>query len=191
MIAIQKIQPNAFVTLDYVLRDVDGELLDESEGTGGEPIDYVHGYGMLVPGLEAALVGLEAGDERDIIVPADAAYGERDDDLVMEIDRGDFPDPEKVEAGDEFVAEASDGEEMLMRVTEVKDDAVVVDANHPLAGIALHYTVKVRMVRAATEEEIEQAAKELDEAHEHVHGPDCQHDAEPLVTLGKKKTQLN
>ncbi|MCL2449418.1 MAG: FKBP-type peptidyl-prolyl cis-trans isomerase, partial [Polyangiaceae bacterium] len=64
------IQPNAYVTLDYELRDEDGELIDASEGDGGEPIRYVHGYGMLVPGLEAALAGLRSGDERDVVVPA-------------------------------------------------------------------------------------------------------------------------
>jgi len=73
------ISPNSHVTLDYVLKDGDGEILDTSDGDGGEPIAYVHGYGMLVPGLEAGLAGLRIGEERDILVPADAGYGERDE----------------------------------------------------------------------------------------------------------------
>jgi FKBP-type peptidyl-prolyl cis-trans isomerase SlyD len=184
------IQPNLHVTLDYELKGDDGELLDASEGEGGEPIRYVHGYGMLVPGLEAALVGLHAGDEREIVVPAEAGYGERDETLVLEIERSEFPDPAAVEEGDEFVAESPDGDEIAMNVIEVKGDLVIVDANHPLAGQTLHYKVKVREVRPATDEEVERAAADLDEAHEHVHGPDCDHDHdhgghEP-VALGRK-----
>jgi FKBP-type peptidyl-prolyl cis-trans isomerase SlyD len=188
------IQPNKHVVLDYELRGDGGDLLDASEGEGGEPIRYVHGYGMLVPGLEAALAGLKAGDERDIVVPAEAGYGEYDEELLLEIERSEFPDPTAVEVGDEFVAESPEGEEIPMTVVELKDDAVVVDANHPLAGITLRYSVKVRDVREATEHEIEEAAAALDEAHEHAHGPDCDHDHDhdhghdeqrPL-TLGRK-----
>jgi FKBP-type peptidyl-prolyl cis-trans isomerase SlyD len=173
------IQPNRHVTLDYELRDEDGDLLDASEIEGGEPIRYVHGYGMLVPGLEAALVGLKVGDEREIVVPADSGYGEYDESLLVEIDRAEFPDPKAVAIDDEFVAESPDGEEVTMRVVEVQDDVVVVDANHPLAGMTLRYNVAVRSVRLATDSEIERAAADLDEAHEHMHGPDCDHTHEP------------
>jgi FKBP-type peptidyl-prolyl cis-trans isomerase SlyD len=180
------IQPNKHVVLDYELRADDGDLLDASEAEGGEPIQYVHGYGMLVPGLEAALAGLRAGDERDIVVPAEAGYGEYDEDLVLEIERSEFPEPAAVAVGDEFVAESPEGEEIPMTVVEVKDDAVVVDANHPLAGLTLRYSVKVRDVREATEREIEEAAAALDDAHEHVHGPDCDHSHDGMTTIGKK-----
>jgi FKBP-type peptidyl-prolyl cis-trans isomerase SlyD len=179
------IQPNTHVTLAYELRDDEGELLDASEGDDGEPIEYVHGYGMLVPGLEAALAGLKVGDEREVVVPAEAGYGERDETLVLEVERSEFPDPKAVQAGDEFVAEAPDGEEIAMSVLEVKDDVVVVDANHPLAGMTLHYSFKVLTVREATEEEVHEAAADLDEAHEHVHGPDCDHEHDPVALKRK------
>jgi FKBP-type peptidyl-prolyl cis-trans isomerase SlyD len=180
------IAPNTHVTLDYELRDEDGDLLDASRTEGGEPIRYVHGYGMIVPGLEAALIGLRAGDERDVVVPADAGYGEYDEGLVLEIERTEFPDPKAVEVGDEFVAESPEGDEIAMSVVEVNDDVVVVDANHPLAGMTLRYSVKVRDVRPATEAEIERAASDLDTAHEHVHGPDCDHSHEQdLAQLGR------
>jgi FKBP-type peptidyl-prolyl cis-trans isomerase SlyD len=180
------IAPNTYVTLDYELRDEDGDLLDASESDGGEPMRYVHGYGMLVPGLEAALAGLGAGDEKDIFVPAEAGYGDYDDDLVLEVERSEMPDPSKVAVGDELVAESPDGDEIAMTVVEVRSDVVVVDANHPLAGVDLRYQVRVRDVRPATDEEIKRAAADLDEAQAHVHGPDCDHDHEP-VALGKKR----
>jgi FKBP-type peptidyl-prolyl cis-trans isomerase SlyD len=176
---ILTIQPNTHVTLDYELRDDDGDLVDASEAEGGEPIRYVHGYGMVVPGLEAALAGLKIGDERDVIVPAEAGYGDYDEGLVLEVDRGELPDPKVVSVGDELIAESPDGDEVTLSVVEVRDDVVVVDANHPLAGMALRYHVKVRDVRQATDEEIERAAADLDDAHEHMHGPDCDHTHEP------------
>ncbi len=181
------IAPNTFVTLDYELRDEDGDLLDASESEGGEPMRYVHGYGMLVPGLEAALAGLGAGDEKEILVPAEAGYGDYDDDLVLEVERSEMPDPAKVAVGDELVAESPDGDEIAMTVVEVRDDVVVVDANHPLAGVDLRYQVRVRDVRPATTEEIERAASDLDEAQAHVHGPDCDHHHDEPIALGKKR----
>lgn len=179
-----RVEPNTHVTVDYELRDEDGELIDASSGEGGEPIAYVHGYGMLVPGLEAALAGLTEGDERDIVVPAEAGYGEYDDDLVLEVERAELPNPSGVAVGDDLVAEAPDGGEIELNVIEVRDDHVVVDANHPLAGVTLNYRVHVRAVRKATDTEIESAASELDEAHEHVHGPDCDHSHEHPVLVG-------
>jgi FKBP-type peptidyl-prolyl cis-trans isomerase SlyD len=174
------IEPNTHVTLDYELRDGDGDLVDASLADGGEPIRYVHGYGMLVPGLEVALAGLSAGDERDVVVPAEAGYGEYDEGLVLELDRAELPDPKVVSVGDELVAESPDGDEVALSVVEVRDDVVVVDANHPLAGTTLRYHVKVRDVRLATEDEVRRAAADLDLAHEHVHGPDCDHSHEPV-----------
>lgn len=193
-----RIAPNAFVSLDCTLRDEDGEVLEAGEGGGH--VDYVHGYGMLVPGLETALSGLAVGDHREIFVPPASGYGERDEDLVMEVERSDFPDPERIAEGDEIEADWPDGGSDTMRVVEVRPDSVVVDANHPLAGMALRYFVKVLRVRAATEEEIEQAARELEEAEEQAHsgetqGEGCSSDrgAEPeqLITLGKRRSAPN
>ena len=177
------IAPNTRVTIDYELRGDGPDVIDASEGEGGEPMVYVHGYGMLVPGLEAALAGLTEGDERDIVVPAEAGYGEYDDDLVLEVDRAELPNPSGVAVGDELVAEAPDGGEIELNVIEVRDDHVVVDANHPLAGVTLSYHVHIRAVRKATDSEIEHAASELDDAHEHAHGPDCDHSHEHPVSL--------
>jgi FKBP-type peptidyl-prolyl cis-trans isomerase SlyD len=190
-VSVSVVQPNSHVTVDYVLKDDDGEILDSSSAEDGEPIEYVHGYGMLVPGLEAALVGLKSGDKRTIVIPAEEGYGERDEELMFEIERAEFPD--SVQPGDEFVATSPDGDEVVLHVVEVNEDGVLVDANHPLAGMTLHYEIEVKDVRTATESEIEEAGHAMDEAHDHAHGPDCDHDHEAhgatgqrLVSLGKK-----
>jgi len=173
------IQADSYATVAYTLKTPEGVLIDGSTVEGGEPIQYVHGYGTLVPGLEAALEGLKAGDAKDIVIPADEGFGERDEDLVLIIDRSEFPDPAAIELGDEFVAEFAEGEELAMRVVELQKDTVRVDANHPLAGVDLHYSIKVEGVRDATPEEIEQARAEQEEEEDeddHEHGPDCDHD---------------
>lgn len=180
------IQQNAFVVLDYILKDQDGDIVDRSDDAEGEPIRYVHGYGMLVPGLEARLPGLKSGESKDIPVPAAEAFGAYDDELVIQVERGELPDPKAVAVGDELVAESPEGEEAVMHVLEVHDDYVVVDANHPLAGVDLVYSVTVRELRAATADEIERAVKEAEEdEHGHTHGPGCGHDHD-LVNLGDK-----
>lgn len=195
---MKSIQPNARVVLEYTLHDAEGHVLDASDLEDGEPIVYVHGYGMLVPGLEVALTGLEQGATKEVVVSPEEGFGERDEDLVMEVDRADFPNPKEVAVGDEVVAETADGDEHPMRVLEVKKDTVVVDANHPLAGVTLKYTVKVSEVAEATEEEIAEAAADFDEAgyggcddptHDHSHGQNGHggHAGGELIQLGSKK----
>jgi FKBP-type peptidyl-prolyl cis-trans isomerase SlyD len=142
---------------------------------------------MLVPGLESALVGLKAGEVRKVVVPSEEGFGEYDDELVLEVERSEFPNSKAIAVGDEFVAESEDGDAIPMRVVEVTDDAVIVDGNHPLAGVVLHYAVTVREVRRATDDEIQKAATELEEAEDEVHGkPQKAAEAPDIVTLGKK-----
>ncbi len=197
------IASDTVVTLSYVLFDERGEAADR---TGDEPITYVHGYAQLVPGLERQIEGLKAGDRGVFTVEAEEAFGERDDDAVFEVDKADFPDAADVAAGDEFMAEGPDGEPISMRVLEVKDDAFVVDTNHPLAGQRVRFEVEVSAVRAADEAEIAAAQAELEQAiadegacgcgHDHEDGHDHDHDHEhdhghdhtdvSLIKLGKK-----
>lgn len=189
---MEKIQPNAHVVLDYVLRDDAGRELDSSTAEGCEPIAYVHGYGAVVPGLEAALAGMRKGETKDVVLTADEAFGERDEELVLEIDRDEVPRPKEVAPGDEIVAESPDGDEVTLRVVEVHDDSVVVDANHPLAGLTLHYSITVRDVRAATDDEIAAAAEHFDarSGEDDAGPPSATGTADAsLVQLGRKKTE--
>lgn len=185
------IEPNSRVVLEYTLRDSDDDVVDASDAEDGEPIVYVHGYGMLVPGLEKALAGLEEGAQKEIVVTPDEGFGDRDEDLVVEVQRAEMPRPDAVEMGDELVAESPDGEEAVMRVVEIRADAIVLDGNHPLAGETLRYSVVVREVRPATEAEIEQAAADFDEAagldFEGLNGSGSAHHAgKPAVGDAKK-----
>jgi FKBP-type peptidyl-prolyl cis-trans isomerase SlyD len=155
-----RIGPNAYAEVDYILEGEDGEVLDDSTADDGEPLRYVHGYGMLVPGLEKGLAGLGTGDAAEIVIPPEEAYGLHDEELVFTVDRSDAP---QAGEGDEIVLEGEDGDETVAHVVEVGEDELVVDGNHPLAGLTLRYRVHIRAVRDATPDEIARAANAFDE----------------------------
>jgi len=158
-----KIASRCVASFHYTLHDDDGLLLDAS---GAErPLAYLHGFGSLIDGLERALEGLGAGDVRDVSIEAAEAYGEHEAELVQEVPRDLFPDPDAIIPGMSFEGETDDGPQTV-RVIAVNGDTVTIDANHPLAGQRLNFHVEVVDVRAATQEELE---------HGHVHGPGGQH----------------
>lgn len=153
-----KIEKNKVVSINYTLKNNDGEVLDSSDGK--EPLAYLHGQGNLIPGLESELEGKTEGETfKTEISPADA-YGEYNDALIADVPKDRFQGVEDISEGMEFQAQTSDGGSQIVRVTEVGDDSVKVDANHPLAGETLHFDVTVAGVREATKEEID---------HGHVH----------------------
>ena len=159
-----RIADDCVVTLAYTLRDDAGEVLDSA--TVADPFAFVHGRHSVIPGLEKALTGRGAGDKLDLtIAPADA-YGEHSPARVQVVPRDRFPADIGIEPGMQFHASDEHGGRMAVRVTEVNEDGVVIDANHPLAGQTLHFAVEVLDVRAATAEEL---------AHGHVHGAGGHH----------------
>lgn len=147
------------VAIDYTLKDSGGQILDQSDE--GEPLSYLHGSGMIIAGLESALEGKAANDELQVVVEPTDAYGEFDEALRQQVPRSQFADIEDLAVGMQFRVNADDGF-MVVTVVDVNDKEVTVDGNHQLAGVTLHFDVKVREIRDATEEEIE---------HGHPHGP--------------------
>ncbi len=152
------------VSFDYTLTDPTGQTLDSS--VGREPLAYLHGFGNIIPGLESALVGKQAGDQLVVNVPAAQAYGEHDESLVQPVPRSQFPAGTDIQIGMQFQARSPDGQARVVKVTSVDAENVTIDANHPLAGVPLKFEVTIKEVRAATEEEL---------AHGHVHGPGGHH----------------
>jgi FKBP-type peptidyl-prolyl cis-trans isomerase SlyD len=153
-----QISKHKAVSIDYTLTDDSGEILDSSNGE--DPLAFLHGIGNLIPGLESALEGKSSGDEIKVTVAPAEAYGEHVEQLVQSVPRDRFEDDGTLEVGMRFHA-ASDHGETLVMITDISDDTVTVDGNHPLAGKTLHFEVKVVDVREATPEEIN---------HGHVHG---------------------
>jgi FKBP-type peptidyl-prolyl cis-trans isomerase SlyD len=150
------------VTFHYSLRDDEGKVLDSSEGRA--PLTYLHGEGNIVPGLEKALEGKQAGDEVKATVSPEEGYGTRDETNIRNIPRRKLPEG-KLAPGMRLQLRTDQGP-LVATVLAVKGDYVTLDANHPLADKTLHFDVKVVEVREATEEEL---------AHGHVHGPGGHH----------------
>ncbi len=141
------IEKNKVVAIDYTLKGEDGNVIDSSANLG--PLDYIHGYGALIPGLEVELEGKKEGDAFSVEIPAAQAYGERSEDLIMEVPRANFETDVPVEVGMQFEAGAH-----IVTVVKIEGDTVTIDGNHELAGKTLFFDVKVDSIREATEEEI-------------------------------------
>lgn len=142
---------------NYTLKDSHGVVIDSSEGKS--PLAYIHGMRNLIPGMEKALEGKQAGDKFEATVSPEEGYGEINDKLINEVPLANFPDKDQVEVGVQFQANTPEGTR-IATVVKVEGETVTVDFNHQLAGETLHFAIEVVEVRDATEEEI---------AHGHVH----------------------
>jgi FKBP-type peptidyl-prolyl cis-trans isomerase SlyD len=152
------------VSLDYTLRLDNGEIIDASEQ---EPLEYLQGYNQIIPGLERALTGMKIGDSKEVIVAAADAYGETDEEAYQLVERTIFPPDMELEKGMQLrMRDAQTGEGLDAIVAEVNESNVLLDFNHPLAGEALYFQVKVVGLRPATAEEL---------AHGHAHGAHDHH----------------
>ena len=149
-----QIAERSFVTIHYTLTDAKGAVLDSSEGPGGgEPLSYVHGRGMIVPGLEEALTGKAEGDQVKVTVGPEGGYGLRHEALIQKVSRDEFPDGD-LEVGMRFRSHGPGGARILT-IAALDQDTVTLDGNHPLAGVTLNFDVKVVSVREATEKDLE------------------------------------
>ncbi|RYZ04998.1 MAG: peptidylprolyl isomerase [Myxococcales bacterium] len=161
-----QIGPEMWVRLRVVIRDAEGEVVQE------EPTEtsFVFGFGGTLPALEASIEGLPQGATKSVYVKPAEAFGERDPGAVLEVLRDEFP--EDVAPGDVFEAEEDEGEgptgtPVLLRVVDVTPEAVVLDRNHPLAGQRVRFDVEVVEVRPADEAEISAAEAALLDPGEH------------------------
>lgn len=135
---------------------VEGQLVETVNPD--EPIEYLHGRDNIVPGLEAALAGLSAGDNFDVTVAPEDAYGDYDKEMIEEVPREDFDFDEvggELEVGLEVEMLDEDGDIVEGVILEIRKDAVLVDFNAPLAGKTIRYAGRVISIREATEEELE------------------------------------
>jgi len=159
-----QIAANKAVSIDYTLTNEGGEVIDSS--VGGAPLVYLHGAGNIIVGLEKALEGKQAGDELEVTIEPQEAYGDYSVELVAVLNRAMFEGVDELEVGMQFHASAPDGGMQIVTIRDIEGEDVTVDGNHPLAGQRLNFKVKVVNVRDAAAEEI---------AHGHVHGEGGHH----------------
>ena len=153
----EKVEDGVVVSMDYKLT-VDGEVLDSSDDAG--PLQFLVGYGNVIPGLEKEMMGMKVGDSKDVVVQPEDGYGEFDDEAFMDVPRIEFPADMKLEEGAELHITDEDGEHQTAFVESFDDKIVHLDFNHPLAGAVLNFYVKVVALREPSEEELD---------HGHVH----------------------
>ena len=154
-----QISENKVVGIEYTLTDSEGAVLDTSEGRG--PLAYLHGKGGIIPGLEEELNGKQVDDELKVVIPPEKAYGPRNEGLLNRVPKEVFKGQLEFELGLQFPVQDQQGNTRTVTIVHIEEDAVVLDANHPLAGIELTFQIKVVEVREATEEEL---------THGHSHG---------------------
>ena len=158
-----QIADDVVVSLDYTLT-VENEVIDTSQGS--EPIQFLQGYGNIIPGLERELYGMATGERKEVVVGAADGYGELDPDAYTDVPRSEFPPEIPMQVGIELQIKDKSGDILDARIDAVTADTVRLDFNHPLAGKQLIFAVQVVALRKPTAEELE---------HGHVHMPGHAH----------------
>lgn len=134
-------RPGDTVKVHYTGRIADGRVFDSSRER--EPLQVTVGEGRIIPGFERALTEMEPGDEKTVTIPAEQAYGPRREDLIVAVDRTDFPPHIDPAVGQQLQVKQEDGDVAIVRVAEVSERHVTLDANHPLAGEALTFDLEL------------------------------------------------
>jgi FKBP-type peptidyl-prolyl cis-trans isomerase SlyD len=145
------IENNQVVSIEYEVRDGD-KVVDSN--VGGQPLVFMFGKGQIIPGLEAGIKNMEVGEKGNVLVKAADAYGDYNPEATQEVPKEQFAGID-LEEGMTLYGQGEDGSTVQVVVKEIKDDAVVVDFNHPMAGKDLMFTVTINDVRDATPEEIQ------------------------------------
>jgi FKBP-type peptidyl-prolyl cis-trans isomerase SlyD len=164
-----QVSQDTLTTFDYTLKDDAGEVIDSSQEHS--PLSYLHGHGELIPGLEKALEGKESGQSFAVSLSPEQGYGPYQDHLIFEIPKERFQDPGQLQPGLQIRLRDNHGQHLIAKITEVRDNEVIVDGNHPLAGANLHFDITIKEIRKATEEEIQQRLQ----GHQ-CHGGHCHHE---------------
>ncbi|WP_029036129.1 FKBP-type peptidyl-prolyl cis-trans isomerase [Salinimicrobium xinjiangense] len=138
---MSQVKQNDTVRVHYTGKLTDGQVFDSS--LEREPIEFTMGQGQLIPGFEKGLLDMKVNEKKTIEIPADEAYGQPREELVQEVEKSQLPEEIKPEPGMGLVSKSPDGREMNLVVKEVKDDTIVVDGNHPLAGKDLVFDLEV------------------------------------------------
>ena len=160
-----KVGKDKVVLMHYTLKNDKGEVIDSSDG--GDPLPFLQGHGNIIPGLENALEGAKVGDKLDVSIKPEEAYGERMKDAIQEIPKSALKGIDEVKVGMQLQSQDQDGNAFLVSVTKIEDDKITVDANHPLAGQTLHFSVSIESVRKAETEELSHGHVHADGNHHH------------------------
>jgi FKBP-type peptidyl-prolyl cis-trans isomerase SlyD len=155
---------NKVVTFNYILKDENGQVLDSTLQNG--PYTFITLRKQVLPGLETTLGEMIIGSKKNIKIPAAEAYGEYDEGAIQTVKREFFPEEAELETGITYFAHTPEGRNIQFVITNIDNEDITVNFNHPFAGKNLEFDIELLDVRDATAEEI---------SHGHVHGPDGHH----------------
>ena len=163
--ANMKVGKDKVVLMHYTLKNDAGDVIDSSDGA--DPLPFLQGHGNIIPGLESALEGSKVGDKLDVSIKPEDGYGERMKDAIQEIPSSALKGVDEVKVGMQLQSQDKDGNAFLVNVTKIEDDKITVDANHPLAGQTLHFSVSIESIRKAEAEELSHGHVHADGHHHH------------------------
>jgi peptidylprolyl isomerase len=129
------------VKVDYSCFSEDGEVINETKGE--EPLQFTIGKGQTIPGFEEAILGMDEGEEKKSTVPMEKAFGPRQEDNIVVVGKEKFPRDINIEVGQQLQIQSGDGRKSLVRIADLSEDLVTLDANHPLAGKNLIFNIKL------------------------------------------------
>ena len=160
-----KVGKDKVVLMHYTLKNDVGDVIDSSDGA--DPLPFLQGHGNIIPGLESALEGSKVGEKRDVSIKPKDGYGERMKDAIQEIPSSALQGVDEVKVGMQLQSQDQDGNAFLVNVIKIEDDKITVDANHPLAGQTLHFSVSIESIRKAEAEELSHGHVHADGQHNH------------------------
>jgi len=143
---MQQVKNGDTVKVHYHGRLTDGTTFDSSEGR--EPLEFQVGSGSVIKGFDDGVMGMSVGDKKTVSIQAEDAYGDKNPDMLVEFPREQFPDDMKPEVGMRLNMTNGSGQVVPVIIVEVKDDTVILDANHPLAGEALIFDIELVSVKS-------------------------------------------
>jgi FKBP-type peptidyl-prolyl cis-trans isomerase SlyD len=141
-----RIREGSRVALEYTLSDETGKVIESNKGK--EPMSYIHGKGQIIPGLEKQLSGMKVGEEKKVQVKPEDGYGPINPEAFQEISKDKLP-PEALKVGTMLMAQGPQGQGIPARVHEIKDNTVIMDFNHPMAGKTLSFDIKISEIKTA------------------------------------------
>jgi len=144
---MSQVKGNNTVKVNYTGKLSNGQIFDTSEGK--EPIEFTLGQARIIPGLEKGLIDMKLNEKKSISVTKEEAYGEVNPSLIQEVNKKDLPQDMEPKVGMGLVSKSPEGQEINLMVAEVKEDTIIIDGNHPLAGHDLIFDIEVLEIKDA------------------------------------------
>ena len=138
---MDKVKDKDKVSVHYTGTLANGEVFDTSKGR--DPLSFTVGEGQMIPGFEAAVKGMEVKETKTVTLKSEEAYGEVREEMVQKIDKGQLPPDLEPEVGQQLASTLPDGQQIIVRVTDIAESHITIDANHPLAGEDLTFEIEV------------------------------------------------